>query len=161
MSRRLLSILAAMLLALSVAGCQQNRASSEPERTSTADSTDPENTDAGRTDDAIRQDAREAGREAGQTARKAGEKIKEGARELGSRASAAAQGVREGWKEGDAAVNVNTAAEATLEESLGLTDTEAKAVIANRPYRSPDELKTKYALSEEKYNQIAGRISVR
>jgi hypothetical protein len=161
MSRRLLSIFIAMFLALSLAGCQQNRGSSEPAPTSTSDSANPENADAGRTDDEIRQDAREAGREAGKNARAAGEKIREGARELGDRASAAAQGVREGWKEGDTAVNVNTASEATLEESLGLTDTEAKAVIANRPYGSPDELKTKYALSDEKYNQIAGKITVK
>lgn len=87
------------------------------------------------------------------------EKTARATAELKGDAKAVAAGVREGWSR-DRPLNVNTA---TREEliSLPLTDAEADAVTAGRPYDDPSQLVTRRIISQSKYDKLADRLTAK
>jgi hypothetical protein len=87
------------------------------------------------------------------------EKTARATAELKTNAKAVAEGVREGWSR-DKPLDVNTATREQL-VSLPLTDAEADAVIARRPYDDPGELVTRHILSQVRYDKISDRIAAK
>lgn len=104
-------------------------------------------------------ETRPAREQLGVEARAAGEKLKEGAKRLGSEAVAVAQGVRAGWKEGDAQININTASRAELLRIGDLNDVSARRIIAGRPYGAKKDLVNKKAISADTYVKIEDKIT--
>ena len=87
------------------------------------------------------------------------EKTARATAELKVDAKAVAAGVREGWSR-DKPLNVNSATREQL-ISLPLTDAEADAVTAGRPYDDPSQLVTRRILSQSKYDKIADRLTAK
>jgi DNA uptake protein ComE-like DNA-binding protein len=87
------------------------------------------------------------------------EKTAQATAELKGNAQAVAAGVREGWSR-DKPLNLNTATREQL-VSLPLTDVEADAVIAGRPYDEPGQLVSRKILTQSKYNKIADRLTAK
>jgi DNA uptake protein ComE-like DNA-binding protein len=87
------------------------------------------------------------------------EKTARATAELKTNAKAVAEGVREGWSR-DKPLDVNTATREQL-VSLPLTDAEADAVIAGRPYDDLGELVTRHILSQVRYDKISDRIAAK
>ncbi len=88
--------------------------------------------------------------------------IEEAGRKLGraaeiavEEAHAAAQGVREGWKNGQhPLVDLNSASERELLDLPAITKLDARKIIAGRPYRDKRELLTRNILSETTYQRV-------
>jgi DNA uptake protein ComE-like DNA-binding protein len=88
--------------------------------------------------------------------------IEEAGRKLGraaeiavEEAHAAAQGVREGWKNGQhPLVDLNSASERELLDLPAITKLDARKIIAGRPYRDKRELLTRNILSETAYQRV-------
>ena len=72
-------------------------------------------------------------------------------------AKAALQGIQDGVKS-SIPLNLNTATEADLETLPGVGATEAKHIIANRPYNSSDDLIQRHILSKPAYDRISSRV---
>lgn len=70
---------------------------------------------------------------------------------------AVAQGVFDGLKK-RGPVNINRATEQQLESLPGITSEAAKRIIANRPYKTSDELARRHLISKAEYDRIAARI---
>lgn len=104
-------------------------------------------------------ETRPARKQLGVDARVAGEQIKEGSKKLGSEAVAVAQGVRAGWKEGEARININSASRADLMRIGNLSDADARRIIAGRPYEDKKDLVIKKAVSADTYVKIEDRIT--
>jgi DNA uptake protein ComE-like DNA-binding protein len=77
-----------------------------------------------------------------------------------SDAKAVAQGIREGWDR-DRRVDLNAASKADLLRLPGVTDGEANAIIAGRPYNEPGDLVTRQIMSKREYDQIADQVTVK
>jgi len=73
-------------------------------------------------------------------------------------AKAAVQGVVDGLKK-QKPVNINTASADDLETLPGIDTARAQKVIANRPYRSSDELVKRRVLPQAEFDRIANQIS--
>jgi hypothetical protein len=88
--------------------------------------------------------------------------IEEAGRQLGraaevavEEAHAAAQGVREGWKNGGhPPVDLNSASERELLDLPAITKVDARKIIAGRPYQNKRELLTRNILSETTYQRV-------
>jgi DNA uptake protein ComE-like DNA-binding protein len=88
--------------------------------------------------------------------------IEEAGRQLGraaevavEEAHAAAQGVREGWKNGQRPlVDLNSASERDLLDLPAITKLDARKIIAGRPYQDKRELLTRNILSETTYQRV-------
>ena len=88
--------------------------------------------------------------------------IEEAGRKLGraaeiavEEAHAAAQGVREGWKNGQhPQVDLNSASERELLDLPAITKLDARKIIAGRPYRDKRELLSRNILSETTYQRV-------
>jgi DNA uptake protein ComE-like DNA-binding protein len=88
--------------------------------------------------------------------------IEEAGRQLGraaevavEEAHAAAQGVREGWKNGQhPPVDLNSASESELLDLPAITKVDARKIIAGRPYQDKRELLTRNILSETTYQRV-------
>ena len=98
-------------------------------------------------------------------ARKAGKELKKGTQELAAKASAAAEGIREGWNEGKSnpsgkVVDINHASASEL-VALGLSRTEAQNIIVGRPYKTKQELISRDVISEAAYRGLEARITVK
>jgi DNA uptake protein ComE-like DNA-binding protein len=127
--------LAALLFAL--AGCSF---SSEDQRERDARTRD----EVAKATERAKPQIQEAGRELGRAAEVAVEE-----------AHAAAQGVREGWKNGDhPPVDLNSASERELLDLPAVTKVDARKIIAGRPYRHKSDLVTRNILSETTYDRI-------
>ena len=85
------------------------------------------------------------------------EKTTQAAHEMKQSAQEVAEGIREGLSR-DKPLNLNMATKDQL-SSLQLSEAEADAVIAARPYYSPDELVKRKVLSKEEYERIADRVT--
>ena len=72
----------------------------------------------------------------------------------------AAEGIRDGLKSDPAkkAVDVNSASRAEFEALPGFTPALANAVIAHRPYASPDELRKRQIVPKDVYKQNSSRL---
>lgn len=55
-------------------------------------------------------------------------------------------------------LDINTATEAELKAVPGIGDANAKKIIAGRPYKKKNELKTKDIVSTDVYDQIKDKI---
>ena len=75
-------------------------------------------------------------------------------------AKAVAQGVVDGLRHGGT-VNINKASEQDLEKLPGITETEARRIVENRPYDNSYELVKKRILPKAEYDHIAEKITVR
>jgi DNA uptake protein ComE-like DNA-binding protein len=96
------------------------------------------------------------------TLEKAGKKLGEVARSAADSAEAAAEGVKEGWQRGkDTPVDLNSASESELKSLPGITQREARKIIAGRPYRAPHELVRRGVVSEEEYSKIEGAVTAK
>jgi competence protein ComEA len=96
-------------------------------------------------------------------AREAGKKIKKGTEELASKASAAAQGMRQGWNQRNQnpnAVDINHASSTDL-IALGLSHADTNRIIKGRPYKSTQELPDRGILSPATYRGIADKITAK
>jgi len=75
-------------------------------------------------------------------------------------AKAVAEGIREGWSR-DKPLNLNTATKDQLASLPGITSAEADRIIAERPYREPDELASRHILPKSKYDRIADLVKAK
>jgi len=75
-------------------------------------------------------------------------------------AKAVAEGIREGWSR-DKPLNLNTATKDQLASLPGITSAEADRIIAERPYREPDELVSRHILPKSKYDRIADLVKAK
>jgi DNA uptake protein ComE-like DNA-binding protein len=91
-----------------------------------------------------------AGRALGQAAQAAAEDV-----------HAVAQGIEEGWKQGQAALDLNSASERQLSDLPGISQRDARKIIEHRPYRNKRDLVTKGVLSEAAYAKIREDVAVR
>jgi DNA uptake protein ComE-like DNA-binding protein len=89
----------------------------------------------------------------------AGRKLGEAAHEAAHDVKAAAQGAREGWRNGPhALVDINHASETDLASLPGMSRTDARKIIAGRPYGSKNDLLAKGVVSESDYERIRERV---
>ena len=92
----------------------------------------------------------------------AGRKLGRAAEAAAEEAHAAAQGVREGWKNGQhPAVDLNSASERELLDLPGISKSDARNIIAGRPYRDKRELLTRNVVSNTAYQNIRELITVK
>ena len=75
-------------------------------------------------------------------------------------AKAVAQGIREGWSR-DKPLDVNSATKDQLTQLPGITDADADRIVANRPYRTPEELESRHILPKSKYDRIADLVKAK
>ncbi len=76
-------------------------------------------------------------------------------------ARAAAEGIREGWSKGDDGrerLNLNAASESDLLTLPGITKSEARLIIEDRPYGDKHDLVTKRIITEDEYLKIRDQI---
>ena len=85
------------------------------------------------------------------------EKTAETTAELKRDAKAVAAGIREGWSR-DKPLDLNSATKEQLLTLPGLTSAQADRIIADRPYRQPDELVTRRILPKSEYDKISDRL---
>lgn len=95
-----------------------------------------------------------------QDSQKAAVQIKKGAEQARTDLTAAAQGVKEGLQS-NGQVNLNTADKSQLTSLSGITDQQAKAIIAGRPYGENHDVVAKGAISESEYQAISNRITTK
>ena len=81
---------------------------------------------------------------------------------IASSAKSAVLGIRDGLarKPTEVGVNINTANRPDLEALPGVTPAMARAIVANRPYKDPNELRKKKILPKDVYNKISSRLTV-
>jgi DNA uptake protein ComE-like DNA-binding protein len=92
----------------------------------------------------------------------AGRKLGRAAEVAVEEAHAAAQGVREGWKNGDhPLVDLNSASERELLDLPAVTKLDARKIIAGRPYQHKSDLVTKNILPEATYQRIRDLTTVK
>jgi competence protein ComEA len=81
---------------------------------------------------------------------------------IASSAKSAVLGIRDGLarKPAETGVNINTATRADLESLPGVTPAMARNIIANRPYKNPNELRKEKIVPKDVYNKISSRLTV-
>ncbi len=81
---------------------------------------------------------------------------------IASSAKSAVLGVRDGLTRNAASkgVNINTASRPELESLPGITPPMARAIIDNRPYADPNELRKKKIVPKDVYSKISGRLTI-
>jgi competence protein ComEA len=84
--------------------------------------------------------------------------VKKDAKEASRQTKAAAEGVKQGWEASDKPVNVNSASKIRLETLPGVDDATADRIIAGRPYRTKDSLRSKHVLSADQYAAIRNKV---
>ena len=113
-------------------------------------------------DEKMREDAARAAEKLKPAIESAGRKLGEAAEKAAEEARAAAQGVKEGWaRSGHAPVDLNSASEAELTELPGITETTARRIIRNRPYRDKEDLVSRGILSQSGYEKIQDQITAK
>jgi competence protein ComEA len=58
-------------------------------------------------------------------------------------------------------VDLNSATKEQLMTVLGIDETNANKIIANRPYKSTKELKTKRVISDDLYKRIVSKVTIK
>jgi DNA uptake protein ComE-like DNA-binding protein len=92
----------------------------------------------------------------------AGRKLDEAVNQAAHQANAAAQGAREGWKGGPhALIDINLASENELVTLPGMSRTDARKIIAGRPYHDRYDLLAKGIVPESAYDKIRDRITAK
>lgn len=95
-----------------------------------------------------------------QQSQQATEQVKKGAEQARTDLTAAAQGVKQGLQS-NSPVDLNSADKSQLMSLSGITDQQANAIIAHRPYRTAHDAVAKGAISESEYQAIANRVTVK
>jgi DNA uptake protein ComE-like DNA-binding protein len=109
---------------------------------------------------ATRRQAANATEELKKDGREAAGDIKKGAETAQTQLSAAAQGVKEGMGDKNSSqVDLNNANKAQLMGLPGINENRANAIIADRPYTRAHDVVRKGAITEDEYQQIAGKLS--
>jgi competence protein ComEA len=72
---------------------------------------------------------------------------------------AVAQGIKEGLAR--ERVDLNTATKPELTKLPGITDAQADKIFAARPFDNPDQLVTRRVLTQDEYDKIADRVTVK
>jgi DNA uptake protein ComE-like DNA-binding protein len=113
-------------------------------------------------DEKTREDVARATERAKPAIEDAGRKLGEAAHDAADQARAAAQGVRDGWKNGQhALVDINSASEDQLLDLPGINRPAARKIIAHRPYGDKHDLVEKGVVSGPEYQQIRDDITAK
>ena len=96
-----------------------------------------------------------------QEAKKAGAELRKDSEEARKQGTAIAQGVREGWKEGDKTVDINAASKPQLMSLPGVRAQIADRIIAGRPYNDKSELVSRRIVPQDEYRNIQDRITAK
>jgi competence protein ComEA len=96
-----------------------------------------------------------------QEAKKAGAELRKDTEEARKQGTAIAEGVREGWKEGDKTVDINAASKSQLMSLPGIRAQVADRIIAGRPYNDKSELVSRRIVREDEYRNIEDRITTK
>ena len=88
------------------------------------------------------------------------EKTAEATSALKQDSKAVALGVRDGLKR-DKLVDLNQASKDQVEGLPGITQHQAERIIAERPYKDPQQLVTRRILSQQQYDALKDRVIVR
>jgi DNA uptake protein ComE-like DNA-binding protein len=92
----------------------------------------------------------------------AGRKLGEAAHDAADQARAAAEGVREGWNNGQhPLVDLNSASENQLLDLPGIDRPVARKIIEGRPYRDKHDLIDKGILSGATYQKIRDQVTAK
>jgi DNA uptake protein ComE-like DNA-binding protein len=92
----------------------------------------------------------------------AGRKLGEAAHDAADEARAAAEGVREGWNNGQhPLVDLNSASESQLLDLPGINRPAARKIIEGRPYRDKHDLIDKGILSGATYQKIRDQVTAK
>jgi DNA uptake protein ComE-like DNA-binding protein len=92
----------------------------------------------------------------------AGRKLGEAAHDAADQARAAAEGVREGWNNGQhPLVDLNSASESQLLDLPGINRPAARRIIDGRPYRDKHDLLDKGILSGATYQKIRDQVTAK
>lgn len=109
----------------------------------------------------MRQDAANATAKAKPALQAAGKEINQAADRAAQDARAAVQGVKEGWASNQPLVNLNTSNEADVEGLPGITPREARLIVEHRPYTDKHDLVTRKILTQESYDKLSDRVTVK
>jgi DNA uptake protein ComE-like DNA-binding protein len=138
------TVLAVALILAASAGCNSN---------------DP---DQRARDERTRDEAAKATERAKPAIQDAGRQLGEAAHQAADEARAAAEGVRDGWSNGQhPLVDLNSASESQLLDLPGINRPAARRIIAGRPYRDKHDLLDKDILSGTAYQQIRDRVTAK
>ncbi len=92
----------------------------------------------------------------------AGRELGKAAHEAADQARAAAQGVRDGWTNGQhPLLDLNSASETQLLDLPGINRPAARRIIAGRPYHDKHDLLDKNILSGETYQKIRDQVTAK
>ena len=92
----------------------------------------------------------------------AGRQLAKAAHEAADQARAAAEGVRDGWKNGQhSLIDLNSASESQLLDLPGINRPTAGKIIAGRPYRDKHDLLDKNIVSGETYQKIRDQVTAK
>lgn len=140
----LLAVLLPVLLAVGFSACNsRSTAQSQSEK-----------------DQETREKVADATAKAKQEGEKAAQELGQEARDAGHEAKVAAEGVKEGWhRDSQGRLDLNSATESEL-RSVGFSESEAQAVINERPYKDKQELVTRGIVTQPDYSNIRNRITV-
>ena len=94
-----------------------------------------------------------------QEAKKAGAELRKDTEEARKQGTAIAEGVREGWKEGNKSVDINAASKSQLMSLPGIHAQVADRIIAGRPYNDKRQLVSRKIVPEGEYRNIQDRIT--
>ncbi|HET7441769.1 MAG TPA: helix-hairpin-helix domain-containing protein [Terriglobales bacterium] len=87
------------------------------------------------------------------------QKTAEATSELKQDSKAVAQGIRDGLRQ-DKRIDLNHASKNQIMTLPGVTSGLADRIIAERPYKDPEQLVSRRILSQDQYEQIKERVSV-
>ncbi|HZU22773.1 MAG TPA: helix-hairpin-helix domain-containing protein [Terriglobales bacterium] len=79
---------------------------------------------------------------------------------LKSDTKAVGQGIAEGIHS-KPKIDINSAAQSDLEQLPGVTPAVAARIVRGRPYDNPDQLVTRRIITQDEYDQISGRLTVK
>lgn len=88
------------------------------------------------------------------------EKTAEATSALKQDTKAVASGVQDGLKR-DKLVDLNQASKEQIESLPGVTQHQAERIIAERPYKDPQQLVTRRILSQQQYDSVKDKVIVR
>ena len=92
----------------------------------------------------------------------AGRELGKAAHDAADQARAAAQGVRDGWTNGQhPLLDLNSASESQLLDLPGINRPAARKIIAGRPYRDKHDLLDKGILSGATYQRIRDQVTAK
>lgn len=113
-------------------------------------------------DEKTREEVAKATENAKPILQKAGKKLGEAARSAADSAQAAAEGMKEGWERGkNAPIDLNSASESDLRSLPGITQRDARKIIAGRPYKEPHDLVRRGVVSGEEYSRIQDAVTAK